>query len=176
MKLELALLAGAETKQFLVDLTKQIDRLEALSGKAATAPAKSTAVKSVKNTAPVDADEEGEESNEDDDFAPKKNAGKKAAASAFEEDEDESEEAKASDEAGDDDEGFMDAPPKKAPAKAKKLTVDDINDACKARAAATGGKEGRTEVLALLKKHFKTSSVSEIKPDDYAKLIKVMAV
>lgn len=168
MKLEIAVLAGAESKQFLVDLTKQIDRLEAaLKG----APAAKSAP--AKNTAPVDADEEVETSEDDEDFAPKKAAkGKKAAAAFDDEEETEAEEA-----ASDDDEGFMEAAPaKKAAPKAKKLTVDDINDACKARAAATGGKEGRAEVLALLKKHFKTTSVSEVKPEDYAKLIKVMAV
>jgi hypothetical protein len=37
MKLEVAMLVGPETKQFLADLTKQLDRMEALKGGAAPA-------------------------------------------------------------------------------------------------------------------------------------------
>jgi len=60
-------------------------------------------------------------------------------------------------------------------AKAKKVTIDSVNDACKKRAAA-GGKKGRAEVLAILKKKFKTESVSDLEPEDYQKCIDAMAV
>lgn len=84
MKLEVALLAGAETKQFLADLTKQIDRLEALSGKGpqhdadhtevveaketvATAPAKKAKAKAppVEEEASFDVDVEAEDEEDD---------------------------------------------------------------------------------------------------------------
>lgn len=163
MKLEVAMLVGAESKQFLVDLTKLVDRMEALTkGAPAKAAKPAAAVEDEDDAAAVEADE-------DEDFAPKKSKGKKAAAAAFDDEEEEAGEAEAEEE----EEDFT-TPAPKAKAKAKKLTVDDVNDACKARAARTGGKEGRAEVLALLKKHFKTSSVSDVKAEDYEKLIKIM--
>lgn len=77
-------------------------------------------------------------------------------------------------EAEDDDFTSSPAAAKKS-AKAKKITIAQVNDACKARAKA-GGKEGRAQVLSILKKHFKTQSVSEIKPELYAKVIQAMKV
>jgi hypothetical protein len=70
-----------------------------------------------------------------------------------------------------------DAAAKKAAAapKLKKVTIAEVNDACKARAKA-GGKKGREQVLAILKKHFKTESVSEIKPELYGEVLQAMAV
>lgn len=150
MKLEIGVIAGAESKQFLVDLTKQIDRLEKLSG--------------------------GKSLNE------------KALASAQADDEDEADAPEAAD-AEDEDDGFQAKPAKKktaldeeeedeapAPApkkKAKKITLDDVNDACKARAKA-GGKKGRAEVLAILKKKFKTETISDISDDKYQAVIDAM--
>lgn len=59
--------------------------------------------------------------------------------------------------------------------KAKKLTADDVNEACKALLSALGGgKTARAKVLGILKKKFKTESVSELKPDQYAAVIKAM--
>jgi hypothetical protein len=139
-------------------------------------PIKAAASRKNTDAAPVAEEvDETPEADEDEDFAPKKKtAGKKAAAAAFDDDADEDTSGAIADDE-EEDEGFMEAPAKKAPAKkAKKLTVDDVNDACKERAARTGGKEGRAEVLALLKKNFKTASVSEVKPEDYEKLVKIM--
>ncbi len=174
MKLEMAILAGDESKSFLAGLTKQIDRLE----KAVQS------LKSVKPTA-VEPDEEEAEEDDDEDFSAKPaKTGKKAAAD-FDDDEEEtveadedaeSEEAEEDVETDDDEE---EAPP--APAKAtrgrkpKKVTVDDVNDACKARARA-GGKNGRAEVLAILKKKFKTESVSELEEDQWQPCIDAMMV
>lgn len=149
MKLELSMLAGAESKQFLVDLTKQIDRLEKLANEygvptAATKP------------------DETEERDADEDFEPKKSKVKTMPEPDLPGD-------------GDDDDGEPDF---KAPTvkkeKVKKVTVDDCNDAAKTRAMIKGGKLGRTEVLSLMKKHFKTESVSELKPEQYEKFIQVM--
>lgn len=165
MKLEFDFIAGAETKAFLANLTKQIDRLEKLSG--------------IK-VAPVKAAPEVEETDtdEDDDFTPKKAVAKakKAIAKFEEEDEDESDGEEVEEDAEEEDEDFKTPPPASKKAKAKKVTVDDVNDACKARAAATGGKEGRNEVLAILKKKFKTTSVSDLKPEQYAQAIEAMTV
>jgi predicted transcriptional regulator len=159
MKLEVAMLVGAESKAFLATLTEQIDRLEKLTAGIA-APTKAT--KKAAAPAPVE-DEEAEES-EDKEFTAPTKATKKAAAKSFDEDESENEEAE---------EETAPAPKSK---KAKKVTLDDVNDACKARAADTGGKEGRTEVLGILKKKFKVASVSELKPEQYQAVIEAMAI
>lgn len=75
------------------------------------------------------------------------------------------------DEEGDDVE--VEEPPAKKPA-AKKITLDDVNDACKARAA--GGK--REEVLGILQKKFKVTSVTALKdaPDKWPQVIKAMSL
>lgn len=175
MKLEVAMLVGAETKQFLMDLTKIVERMEKASASTTTTVRVGDVSKTVTKKAAAIEEEEDEieaavEAEEDEDFAPKKSKGKKAAAAAFDDDEP-VEEPEATEE---EEEDFTTPAPKKAAAKAKKLTIDDANDACKARAARTGGKEGRAEVLALLKKNFKTQSVTDVKPEDYEKLVKIM--
>lgn len=58
---------------------------------------------------------------------------------------------------------------------AKKVTIDDVNDACKTKAAALGA-DGRKKVLNALKKNFGVVSVTELKEDQYADVIKKMAV
>lgn len=61
---------------------------------------------------------------------------------------------------------------KGANGKAKKITIDDVNDACKAHAAA----KGRPATLDLLKKKFKTQSVTALKPEQFEACIAAMAV
>ena len=161
-KLEVALLVGAESKAFLASLTQQLDRMEKL-----TTGKKAAASIDDEDDAPT------ETVDDDEDFAPPKKAAKgKKAAPAFDDDEETT--AAAVEAAEDDDEDFT-APPKKA-AKPKKITIDQVNDACKARAMETGGKEGRAEVLAILKKKFKTTSVAELKPEQYPAVIAAMEV
>lgn len=160
-KLELLLLAGAETKEFLADLTAQVDRLEELVKGGAL---------DKKNTATVAPEEDDEE-----EATPvKKSAKKSKVVEKEEEDEEEDEEAEEEEDEESGDEEEEDEAPKKG--KTKKVTVDDVNDACKARAAATGGKEGRKEVLAILKKKFKTETVSDLDPAQYAACIAAMEV
>jgi hypothetical protein len=168
MKLELGIMAGAESKVWLADLTKQIDRLERLTGGKGL---KAVAADAEEKSDDAPAETEGD----DDDFSPAvskavKSAAKTTAAS-FDDDD-----APAETETDDDDADFK-APPAKAAkaAKPKKLTVDDVNDACMARAKA-GGKKGREEVLAILKKKFKTQSVSDLSEDQYAACVAAMAV
>jgi len=164
MKLELAILAGAESKAFLADLTTQIDRLEKLtSGKS---------IKDIENESEIPEETYGAEDEvEDDDFGvkPTKNA-KKSQASVFEDEEDDS---------GVEELNFKETAkaPKAAPkkAKAKKVTLDDVNDACMARAMA-GGKNGFKEVKGILKKKFKTESISELEESQYQECIDAMAV
>jgi hypothetical protein len=168
MKLDLGILVGAESKAWLVDLTKLVERMERVAGKSGKAVAAADS-EAEETDAPEEAPAEEEE-----DFAPKKKtASKKAAAAAFEEEEEETEAPEAEEE----EEADFTAPPaKKAAAKQKKLTVDDVNDACKALASSIGGKPGRAKVLAILKKNFKTESVSELKPEQYAACVAAMAV
>lgn len=149
MKLELAILAGAESKAFLVGLTKQIDRLEALAGKATTTTAK--------------ADYTDADADEDDETPVVKKTTAKATTKATSWD--------------DEDEGALadeDEEPvtKKVAAKpkAKKLTVDDVNKACKARAARTDFDSTK----AALKKNFKVKSTADLDADDYQAVIDYM--
>lgn len=162
--------SGATPTDMAAHLRFQAGLLEGMEPKVAS---------SVKNTS---AEVEAEEP------APKAKRGrpaketKVAAAESFDEDEEteveetETEEESFEEESFEDEEAEEEAPaPKKA--KAKKVTLDDVNDACKAFARANGGgKEGRDMVLKLLKKNFKTTSISELAVEDYAKALKLLAV
>lgn len=89
-------------------------------------------------------------------------------------DEDESPKEVEAEQEDDADEDFIASLKKKAKApKAKKITIDQVNEACKAR-AKSGGKDGRSQVLAILKKQFKTVSISEIEPEQYAAVVQAM--
>jgi hypothetical protein len=55
-------------------------------------------------------------------------------------------------------------------AKPKKITLDDVNDACKAHAQANG----RPATLDVLQKNFKTQSVTALKAEQYEKCIALM--
>lgn len=157
-RLELVLMAGDQSKTFLGDLEALVERMEAAVG--------ASGVK--KSSSKAEAAAEPEE--EEDDFA-KKPGGKKGA-KGFDEDEDDAPAKKsASKKAADfgSEEEAEEPAPKKG--KAKKLTVDDVNDACKAHA----GRHNRAETLALLKKKFKVSSVTELEPEDYEACIEAMS-
>jgi hypothetical protein len=96
---------------------------------------------------------------------------KKAAAKAAPADDesaDFSEETTTSDE----DDFMAAAAPETKAATKKKYTANDVNDACKAKAQASD----RATVLGILKKKFKVSSVTELKPDQYADVITAMKV
>ncbi len=164
MKLELAILAGDESKKFLVDLTKQIDRLEKLSGK------KAKASEETEEEEEVETEEETEVEDDDDDFSEKAPA-KKGKTEDF--DDEEVEES-----ADEEEEEAPEEKPKRG-RKPKKLTSDDVNAACKDNVHAqiergTGSKEARSNVVALLKKKFKVSSVSDLEEDQYADVIKAL--
>lgn len=100
---------------------------------------------------------------------------KKAAPASFDEDEDEETPAVEAEESFED-EDFEETPaPKKA--KTAKVTIDDVNDACKAFARENGGgKDGREATLKILKKHFKVTSISDLAVEDYPKVLKALAV
>lgn len=141
--------------------------------------------KGKKTTAPAAATVETEtEADDNEDFAAapakstKKSGGKKAAAAATFEDDEPSEEATEETETetaeteSEDDGDFMEAAPAKGKkTAAKKITVNDVNDACKAKAASSD----RKTVLGILKKKFGVTSVTELKAEQYADVIKAMA-
>ena len=158
-ELKLSLLVGSETKDFLADLTAVVERLEAVGNTIKKGKAKDTA----------DAEEESD-SEEDEDFAPKPKKSKKA--NSFDEDEEEAAEEEAEEDSDDEEEEEKPAP-KKAK-KAKKVTSDDVNDACKKLAKHIGGKDGIAKVKTVLKKKFKTDSVANLEEDQYAACIKAM--
>ncbi len=169
---------GAPTpQQIAAQLRFQAGLLEGMEPKLA-ASRKNTDGAITKQAAP----EVETTTDEDDDFAAapvkttKKTAAKKAAAS-FEDEDDSGSEVETEDtqEAESDDEDFMQAAPAKEAKKAapkKKLTVNDVNDACKAKATASN----RKEVLAILKKKFNVTSVTELKNEQYADVIAAMKV
>jgi hypothetical protein len=167
--MELQILVGAESKEWLKDAEALVNRLEKVLKAISTNS-------SLKGKDIVEGEEDEEvtaraDNEDDEDFAApsKKKAGKKA--KSFDDDEDETAELKAAATDDDEDEEF-EKPTKK---KAKKLTVDDVNDACKERAADEGGgKEGRKVVLGILKKKFKVESVSELEETQYAAVISAM--
>lgn len=162
-KLELQLLVGAESKEWLAGVENVLERLEKVAATLTALPATAKNAKQAEED--FDEDEQAAATeDEDTDFAATKKTAKKTKA-AFDEDE-ETVEASEDEESED----FTEPTTKKA----KKLTVEDVNDACKKRASKTGGKEGRTEVLGILKKKFKTTSVSELKPEQYAAVIAAM--
>lgn len=112
---------------------------------------------------------------DDEDFGAKKSTKGKAApakkAASFDEDEEEQAEEPSGTESSEDEGDFMEAAPAKKETK-KKITVNDVNDACKAKAAATD----RKTVLGILKKQFGVTSVTELDAKQYADVVKAMAV
>lgn len=163
MKLEISMLAGDETKQFLVSLTQQIDRLEKLMPKTQV---------TVSGPAPSALEELPET---DDDFGGKPEKAPKKGASF---DDEESEEKETPSEEEEDDFG---APKAKAGRPKKKFTVDDANDACRGKLEAltkkgNSPKEAREKVKGALKKHFGTESVSELTEAQWADCVKLMKV
>lgn len=146
-KLEVSLLVGEESKRWLSNIEALITKLEKLTGSAVKAAALDTE------------DDEASDVDDDEDFASKAKTKKTATvkAKSFEDDEETEDEEPA---------------PRK---RAKKLTVDDVNDACKEYAREMGGgKDGKLEVLKILKKKFKTDTVTELEPDQYAAVIAAM--
>lgn len=152
--MELQILVGKESKEWLRDAEALVTRLENVAKKIKVKVSGDDGIDESTDEATDDA------TDDDDDF--NENKKEKKAKSDFEDEED------AGDFTSDDEEET------EKPKKAKKLTVDDVNEACKKRAARTGGKEGRSEVLTILKKKFKTQSVSELKPEAYAACIAAM--
>lgn len=145
-----------------------------LDGTPAGADGKVT--KSTKTTKATAAAPVETEADEDDDFGKaeaktKQTKAAKQAAASFEEGADD-EETAAEPEAEVEADDFMEAPKTTKKSAAKKFTVNDVNDACKAKANATD----RKTVLGILKKKFNVTSVTELKADQYADVIKAMAV
>lgn len=200
MRLDLGIMAGAESKAWLADLTKLVERMEkavGLAPKGSTAPVTAKAddedsedadddfvakkTKGKKAAASFDDDEDDadeseseDDTDEDEDEAPaKKTKGKKAA--AFEDDEDDADADESEDESEDEDED--EKPVKKT--KSKKVTLDDVNDACKAHVQAKiksgqPGPEARKSALKVLKKKFGVASATDLKPEQFAAAIKAM--
>lgn len=157
-KLEVALLVGNESKQWLAEATRVVERMESL-------------LKQANN----EGDDEPTPEDDSDSKKKVKVVPLKAKDVTFDDEWKDDEETSAkdsSDEEEDDEEDFTTPPPKKD--KVKALTSEDVNEACKARAARTGGKAGREEVLTILKKKFKTQSISDLKEDSYAAVIAAM--
>ncbi len=192
MKLELGIMAGPESKAFLSDLTKQIDRLEKLVCSGLKTISGNTVIENREMMSEAACnDQMSADKDEDDDFQeaapakPKRGRPRKVAAApapaAFDDEDVDNDsslaseiESEAEDEDSDDDDDF-DSVKAAPPAKAKKITIDDVNDACKKKAASLGA-GGVPKVRAILKKNFKTESVRELKPEQYGACIQAMAV
>lgn len=163
MRISFEIKDGSTGKEIAAHLRFQAGLFEGLEPKVASSRANTDT--------PQAAAEEVEEP-----VAPKAKRGRPAKAVAAQTSFDDDEPAAPEEsESFEDEESFEEPAPKKA--KAKKYTVEDVNDACKAYARENGGgKEGRDAVLAILKSNFKATSISQIAPEDYAKAIKLLAV
>lgn len=141
-KLEIALLVGADSKTWLQQLTNTVDKLEKLVAQL-----------------PGDSGDTGEAEDTDTEA--------EVEDTEVEETEDEAEVEET------EEEGFTEPEPpvKKGKGKAKKVTMDDVNDACKKLAA----KKGRPAVLAILKKKFKVESITALEEEQYADVIKAVS-
>lgn len=175
-RLEIAVLAGAESKAWLAGFTQQVDRLEKIA-------------KKLGGAAPAETDADDDAGDDGEEAAPKKSAkkapAKKAAAKAddddFNDDAGDDGDAGDSDDFSDDagggegdddfgDDGDDEPAPKKAPAKKEKapaLKHKDVVAACKEAA----GRSNRATVLSMLKKKFKVSSTTDLKAEQYAEAI-----
>lgn len=160
--MEVKLLVGAESKQWLQDMESLTSRLEKVAAKIkGSASLKGHFIEEDEDEADLKKDAAADE--DDGDFVATKKASKKA--KSFDDDEEGETEST-------NDEEEFEAPTKK---RAKKLTVDDVNDACKERATDEGGgKAGRMAVLGILKKKFKVQSVTDLDEKQYAAVISAM--
>ena len=186
MRLELSIIAGKESKAFLADLAVQVDRLEKL---AAIATGLQTQKKTAKATE-IEEDEDHETEQEmttlgddmpsakdedlsddsdleDDDFSASKKT-KKTDAARFDEELEDIEEAPKSKR-------------QTASTKEKKLTKDDVNDACKKHfqalvARGQAADAARKAVVKLLHKHFAVKSITDLDPEQYAEAVKILKV
>lgn len=155
MQLIITVKDGATNVEMANQLRWQANLIEGMEPKAAAATTNTG-----KKTKPAVKAAAAETTDDDDGFVTEQAAGEPE---GFEDD------------AATEDEGFTEEPPKKAGAKgtkAKKITLDDVNDACKAHAAA----KGRPATLGVLQKKFKTQSVTALKPEQYEACISAMAV
>lgn len=162
MKLEMAILAGDESKKFLQGLTEQIDRLEELVSKLdlkGVGEALEAATEPLEEDESDETEKEATEEDIDEDFGTKSTGGSASASgSSFDEDGEEPEEK-----------------PKAKKGKAKKLTMDDCNKAALECASHHGGgKAGRDKVVSVLKKQFKTDKVSSLKAEQYKDFVDAM--
>lgn len=155
MQLEIKVLAGAESKQFLVDLTKQIDRLEkALTASAVVSAEPTAETKPAKTSKPAKAEK-----------APKRMA-------AIEEETDEEEiQETASDDPADFD-GEEESFEEEEETEAKTVTKEDALKALQAYAK----KHNRDKAMTILKKYAKSGAVKDVPPAKYGDLVNALAV
>ncbi len=163
--LEIKILAGAESKAFLVDLEKLIKRMEAVTSRANTTT-------TTRVTTP---DDESGIETEEMDFT----------TDLDEEENETTPEFTNVDEDGEDVE--MEIPPKASAkktaktTKAKAITTEELNEACRARLTyltktkKMESKTAFTAVKTLLKKHFKTETVTAIAEEDRARAMTILS-
>lgn len=134
----------------------------------------------VKNVGPETESDDADEGNDEDEEEKPAKKGKKSKDEDESEDEDEaddgdesedSDEDESEDEDEDESEDEDEDEEEEKPKKKSKLTIDDVNDACKKRAA----RSSVAETLGILKKNFKVKSVSKLKPEQFAQAIKVLS-
>lgn len=177
MKLELGIMAGAETKVFLKELTEIVERFEKVvtilrspeeiakhavkaAGVDIVIPPTSLGVPEIPFETPV-----------------KRARGRPPKAKIedpFENTEAESPDTDDSeDEYTDCENDFLgDQPPKKVAATTKKeVTLDELTSACRRRAEKDGSPK---MVVSILEKAFKVKRVTDIKPADYEKALKLV--
>lgn len=164
MQLVITVKDGATNKDIAEQLRWQANLIEGMEPKEASKGGKAKPAAAAKAAAPAAAAEEDDDFKADDGGAEPAGFGDDEAEESFE--------AAAEEEAEEEAPKKPAAAAKGTKAKSKKITLDDVNDACKAHARA----KGRDATLGLLKKKFKTESVTALKPEQYESCISAMAV
>lgn len=175
-RLELALLVGQESKKWLANFEALVKRLENATAGATSKKAKALDDDDEDSETESESDDDTETTTDEDDDSDDDVSVHRRSAKGFDSEDDnegESEDESENEESESDESEDEEEKPVKKQAN-KKITIETVNDACKAKAAKIGGKEGRLAVLKVLKKKFKTETISDLKPDQYAAVIAAM--
>lgn len=176
MKLDLGIMAGPESKKFLVELTKLVQRMEAaatpLKGK------KSASKKEELEDAEEEEIEEEDEANHEAEESEESDDADDSDSDETDSQDDGPEESDADDSDDSEEEEAEEKSTKKG--KVAKVTAEQVNDAAKAlhtflvKKKKLTSKKAFAQIKATLNKAFDTESVSQIEKADLPKALKLL--
>lgn len=166
-KLELVIMAGKESKEFLASLTATVDKLEKLYAKKPAADAEESLEETLEEEDVIEASSLREKATK---------GGRPAKAKVMEEsflEEDVNPEDTADEDANMFGKAEEETPSAKKAAKKDAFTYEDMTRACQERIAATS----LSEAKGILRRKFNVSSITGFKkPEEFAAVIKAMAL